>query len=249
MTRVPQVASAFRRRLAFAALWTLAPTHCSLLIAQTAPTQPATKPVPAERNAAEAMDGYYLRTCAVCTGLLGARGEAIGLRHQGRSLRVCCKDCRESFEHDPDIFLAKADAVMIADQLPYYPLRTSLIDNRALGAQPLDFIWGNRLFRAVDAADREQILADPAAAICRLDRAVIVAQTPTYGMPEKCPVQGDILPTDRKVDVVVANRMVRVCCGRCARLVRARPYQYLGMIEYANREAARQQINREQDRP
>ena len=86
--------------------------------------------------------------------------------------------------------------------------------------------------------ERVEILADPARFVRLLNQAVITTQTPTYGMPDKCPVQGDILPSDDPIDIVVANRMIRVCCGRCARVVRARPYQYLGMVEYANRQRA-----------
>lgn len=132
----------------------------------------------------------------------------------------------------------RVDTAMIADQSPYYPLAVSLVSGRSLGEPPVEIIWGNRLFRAVDVAERDEILADPAHFVRLLNQAVITVQSPTYGMPDKCPVQGDILPSDDPIDIVVANRMIRVCCGRCARVVRARPYQYLGMVEYANRQRA-----------
>jgi hypothetical protein len=143
-----------------------------------------------------------------------------------------------TFEADVPAALERVDAVLIADQLAHYPLTTSLLDGQALPSKPLDFIWGNRLFRAAGAAERDQILADPAAAISKLDLAVIEAQRPIYGMLDKCPVQGDILPNEARIDIVVANRMIRVCCQRCAAVVKSRPYQYLAMVEYANRAAA-----------
>ncbi len=31
-------------------------------------------------------------------------------------------------------------------------------------------------------------------------------QAPTYGTPDRCPVQGDILDSDEPIDFVVANR-------------------------------------------
>lgn len=225
-----------------------------LLAADGASTQPggstaASMPALASRDAANAMDAYYLRTCAMCWGLLGARGESIELTHVGRRVRVCSRQCLDEFQRDAKAGIARLDAVMIADQLPYYPLNTSLIDDRPLGAHPLDFIWGNRLFRAVDEGDRDKIITDPESAILKLDHAVIAAQVANYGMPDKCPVQGAILPTDEKIDIVVANRMVRVCCFRCSRIVRDRPQQYLGMVEYANRDAAQTLPANGEDRP
>lgn len=181
------------------------------------------------------MDGYYLSTCAVCGGLLGAKGESPEVHHLGRVFRVCSHACETAFDREPDAIRERVDAVMIADQRPHYPLKVSLVSGLRLGPNPVEFIWGNRLFRVSSAAERGQILADPARYMRVLNREVIAAQAPTYGMPHKCPVQGDILPSDDVIDIVVANRMIRVCCGRCARVVKARPYQYLGMVEYANR--------------
>ena len=206
----------------------------AVAVAQDAPVT-AASPLP---DVPEFMDAYYLKTCAACDTLLGAKGEAVDASHAGRGLRFCSSACESAFGRDPAAGLARLDALMIADQRPHYPLTTSLIDDGALRASPLAFIWGNRLFLARDEAERRRILADPAAAIRKLDRAVIAAQKPGYGMPNKCPVQGDILPNESRIDLVVANRMVRVCCTRCVRVVKARPYQYLGMVEYANRQAA-----------
>lgn len=189
--------------------------------------------------AADFMDQFPMSRCPLCDSYLGSRGEAVELVHAGRQIRLCCDYCRLAFERDPAKALARIDAVLIADQMPHYPLKTSVLDARALPERPIDFIWGNRLFRAVDAADRDRILADPVTAIRRLDQAAIEAQRPTYGMPDKCPVQGDILPNEARIDIVVANRMIRVCCGRCVKVVKARPYQYLAMVEFANRERAR----------
>ena len=193
---------------------------------------------PSDVDAADFMDRYPMSRCPLCDAYLGSRGEAVEIVDSGRQIRLCCDSCRLAFERDPSHALARIDAVLIADQMPYYPLKMSLLDARPLPERPIDFVWGNRLFRAVDASDRDRILADPVAAIRRLDQAVVEAQQPIYGMPDKCPVQGDILPNEARIDIVVANRMIRVCCGRCVKVVKARPYQYLAMVEFANRERA-----------
>lgn len=206
----------------------------------TLPADQGAGPAVPKSDDAEAdfMDRFPMSRCPLCDSYLGSRGEAVEIVHSGRQIRLCCDSCRLAFERDPSKALARIDAVLIADQMPHYPLKSSLLDARPLPERPIDFIWGNRLFRAVDAADRDRILDNPVTAIRRLDQAVIEAQRPTYGMPDKCPVQGDILSNEARIDIVVANRMIRVCCGRCVKVVKARPYQYLAMVEFANRERA-----------
>lgn len=189
-------------------------------------------------STAQAIDGYYLSTCALCGGALGARGEAVDTHHLGRPLRFCTAACAADFARGSAAAVARLDAVMIADQGPHYPTDRSLLTGRPLGERPLAFIMGNRLFLAADEAERAQLQNELTRAVARLDAAVLAAQRPIYGMPDKCPVQGDILPDDVVIDLVVANRMIRVCCARCARVVRARPYQYIAMVDYANRVAA-----------
>ncbi|MBL8762752.1 MAG: hypothetical protein JNM07_00600 [Phycisphaerae bacterium] len=200
---------------------------------------PRPEPPPADRIAtdeiATSMDTYYLSACAQCGGLLGTRGDAPEVVHNVRRYRVCSSACAAAFNLAPEACVERVNAIMIADQRPYYPLAVSLVSGRPLGPHPVEFVWGNRLFRASDPAERDLILSDPVRYVRQLNRAVLAAQSSSYGMPDKCPVQGDILPSDVPIDIVVANRMVRVCCGRCARVVRARPYQYLGMVEYANK--------------
>lgn len=198
--------------------------------------EPPSSPQPASLS--DATDHYYLSTCALCGGLLGAKGESPEVIREGHRLRLCSSACVDAFDRDPAAGCQRVDTVMIADQRPFYPLTNSLVTRRPLGPHAVEFVWGNRLFRAADGAERDLILADPVRYVRMLNQAVIKTQSPTYGMPHKCPVQGDILPSDEPIDIVVANRMIRVCCGRCARVVRARPYQYLGMVEYANRHRA-----------
>jgi len=180
-------------------------------------------------------DGYYLPTCAACDTLLGTRGEALDVVHRGRALRFCTQACADRVRTDPDGVHAFADAKMRDDQRSHYPLDTSIVSGVSLGPAPIEVIVGNRLFRLASRDEVAPLLRDSKVVFERLDRAVCEAQSPRYAMQHKCPVQGDILPGDTMIDLVVANRMIRVCCRRCEVMVRARPYQYLGMIDYANR--------------
>ncbi len=189
-------------------------------------------------GSAELMDRYYLSTCARCEAALGSRGEAVARMREGRELRFCTEACAAEFDRVPARVIEAVDARMAADQAPHYPLQTCVVSGKRLPGRPLDVLWGNRLFRVAGTRERNRLLADPQRYLALLDDAVLAAQGPAYALPRKCPVQGDILRGDPTIDIVVANRMIRVCCTRCARLVRARPYQYLSMVDYANRAAS-----------
>lgn len=204
---------------------------------------------PGSQTAHPDSDGYYLGVCALCGARLGSKGESHEIVHEGRQLRFCSFSCVGLFNANPNAALARVDRVMIEDQRPHYPIDHSIVSGEPLGAQPFDCIWGNRLFRVRNEAERDSVFREPTRYISLLDAEVIRVQTPTYGMPSKCPVQGDILSSDRPIDIVVANRMVRVCCGMCVRAVRARPVQYLAMVDYANREAAADRDERPSDSP
>ncbi len=210
------------------------------LAAALLPSCAARPAPPASEHSLRAIEGdrYYLSTCALCDALLGTRGEVVDETTHARHLRFCNAACHDRFAHSPDESLARIDRVLIADQLPHYPLRVSIVSGEPLGDAPLDFIAGNRLFRVRSAGERSVVHADPEAYFDKLDRAVIAAQSGKYAMPDKCPVQGDILDSDTPIDIVIANRMIRLCCLRCVQVVRARPSQYLGMVDYANRAAA-----------
>ena len=184
-------------------------------------------------------DAYYLDICAVCSGRLGGKGDAIPRRFDGREVRFCQRACEETFQRDAAAGMTALNALLTEDQLPYYPLSTSVVSGKALGDRPVDVFWGNRLVRLADAGEKRAFLAQPERFIDILDAACIVRQQPNYAFP-KCPVQGDILPGDDVELLVVANRMVRVCCHRCVNSVRSRPGQYLTIIDYANRRAARE---------
>lgn len=182
-------------------------------------------------------DGYYLSTCARCDRLLGSVGVAVDRVVGVRELRFCTPECETAFVGDLDAGTRHIDEVMARDQLPLYPIRTSIVSGKPMGEKVEDYVWCNRLVRLAEREERAAFLREPERYVAALDEQVLKAQEATYGMANRCPVQGDILSSDTPIDFVIANRMIRVCCARCVRSVRARPYQYLAMIDYANREA------------
>ncbi|GMV26684.1 MAG: hypothetical protein AMXMBFR58_27150 [Phycisphaerae bacterium] len=219
-------------RLAFA-LWTLCaalaaalPGCASTTRTTTAAQQPA--PTDSERRG----DGYYLASCAACGGLLGTTGPAVTVLYQGREVIVCDQRCRAAFEAALPDAMARLDQVMIADQKPLYPTSFSIVSNRSLPDDATEFIWMNRLIRVCDADEQSTFLANPEVFIQKLDRAVIDYRLPRYDI-DKCLVQGVELDEDSAVNVVVANRLLRVCCGDCAARVRNMPRSRIPNVDFA----------------
>src|SRR5262245_811585 len=184
----------------------------------------------APRKAAEKSTGdpYSLGTCPISGKDLGSMGDPVVKLYDGREVRFCCDKCPPSFEKDQAKSMAKLDEAMIKDQTPHYPLDTCLIDGKKLEAgKTVDFVHGNRLVRVCSDGDKAAFLKDPAANLSKLDKAVIAAQTKGYKL-KACPVSKDELGSmGDNYDLVVANRLVRLCCEDCVPKVKKNPAKFI----------------------
>ena len=87
-----------------------------------------------------------------------------------------------------------ADAAVVAQQLPSYPLVKCPISDEPLDAMggPLDITHEGRLVRLCCKGCLKGFKKDPAAAIAKIDQAVIAAQKASYPL-DTCPVSGEKL--------------------------------------------------------
>lgn len=53
---------------------------------------------------------YPLSTCVVSGEDLGSMGDAVIIQHEGREVRLCCRNCARKFQKDPARYMAKLDA-------------------------------------------------------------------------------------------------------------------------------------------
>ena len=98
---------------------------------------------------------------------------------------------------------------------------------------PVDHVHNNRLVRFCCKMCRRNFKKDPAKFIATLDAAVIEQQRKTYAL-ETCVVSGSKLGSmGDPVEVVIANRLVRLCCGGCKGRLRGDPSKYLEMVDAA----------------
>jgi len=65
---------------------------------------PATVP-----GATTAADDYPLDTCVVLGTKLGSMGEPVVIQHEGRTVKLCCAGCVQTFKANPAKYLAKLD--------------------------------------------------------------------------------------------------------------------------------------------
>lgn len=161
--------------------------------------------------------------------------------HEGRQLRFNSEKNVETFMADPAKYLADVDAKLVEMQKPHYPLTTCPVSGGELGSmgEPKDIIVGNRLVRLCCAGCVAKANEDAEAVIAKLDAAVIEQQSADYPL-QTCPVSGDKLGGDmgEPVNLVVANRLVKLCCAGCVDAVKQDPAAALAELDAAEQPAA-----------
>jgi YHS domain-containing protein len=199
--------------------------------AQDRPAQPEKKmDAP---SSARVGDPYYLATCPISGAKLGSMGDPVVKVYDGREVRFCCSQCPPKFEKDLKASLAALDEKIIKDQAPLYPLKTSVVGGKDLPAKPVEFVYGNRLVRVSDDAEKAAFLKNPKQYLDELDKAVIAQQSKNYAL-NKCVVSDEALGHEGKpADIVVGGRLIRMCCKDCKGQIDKAPGKYVAMVDDA----------------
>ncbi|QDV06745.1 hypothetical protein Poly30_22600 [Planctomycetes bacterium Poly30] len=165
---------------------------------------------------------------------------------KGGNIGVCCGKCKAAVEGWSETkkaeFVAtfatqdgeaspEAEAAASWDGDPY------LLTTCAASGRPID-VKGTPTTKVVDGRElkfccggcAEAVAADPAKWLEKVDKAQIAAQAPIYPM-DTCCVSGEPLMEKNDAgemayigtDVIVKNRLFRVCCAMCAKKVTAEP--------------------------
>jgi len=196
------------------------------LVGGAAFAQQEPKKVDAKRQG----DPYYLATCPVSGEKLGSMGDPIIKIYDGREVRFCCEGCISKFEKNQAANLIKVDESMKKDQLVRYPLKTSVVSGKPLPEKPVDFVHNNRLIRLVDAQEKERFLKESLRYIGELDKAVI-SSGKDYPL-KTCVVSGEKFggSMGAPLDLVIANRWIRICCKGCRKDLEKTPADYIAKL-------------------
>ncbi len=161
---------------------------------------------------------YTLATCPVTGRRFGAK--AVTHVSDGCVVRVCCRTCLSRFRASEPSMLARAKRLLSRQQEDLYPLTTCVVSGEPLvdeDGKPSyeEAVLGNRLIRACCETCVAKVRKDPAGYIAKLDQAVHAEQSAEYPL-ETCAVSGEKLGSmGEPVNVVLANRLVRLCCKSC----------------------------------
>lgn len=173
---------------------------------------------------------WPLDICIVTGAKLGSMGDPIVKTYDGREIRFCCAGCIPKFEAAPAAHWKKADAAIVAAQLRHYPLETCIVTGRPLGEGAVNHVHRNRLVRLADAEAAATFAADPATHLAALDARIIKEQVDGYPL-EKCPIGGPLGSMGEPVNMVVMNRLVRLCCASCVPGVNADPVSVMKLLD------------------
>jgi len=208
-------------------------------------TTPGKKPEKAAAAGKRPMTALYpLANCPISGKALGSMGEPIIKTYDGREVRFCCASCVPSFEKDTQAQLKKIDAHIVRMQLPFYPVETCVVSGEKLGSMgaPDDYIHQNRLVRLCCESCRATFDKNPESYIAKLDKAAAEEQRGSYPLTT-CMVRGSTLGSmGEPAEVVLAGRLVRMCCAPCEKDLRAEPAKYITQLDEAWRKAGRPNV-------
>jgi hypothetical protein len=182
-----------------------------------------------EAATARVGDAYTLGVCPVSGEKLGSMGDPVVFIKDGKEIRLCCAGCQKKFDANAEAMIKDIDAKLIADQESHYPATTCINSGAELKDGGVSFVVGNRLLKTCCAKCEAKVKADPASFLAKLDQQVIEAQKADY-KATTCPISGKPLG-DAPVEIVVANRLVKLCCENCKGGVDKDPAAALSKLE------------------
>lgn len=184
-------------------------------------------------------DPYLLDTDPVTGEKLGLVAQQIVYLHEGRELRFASEKNKKAFLAEPAKIFAGVDKAMIAQQLPFYPLKTCLVSGKELGSmgEPRQLLYRNRLVLLCCEKCEAKFGENAGKFVADLDAAVIAAQMPKYALTT-CPVSGEEFGGEmgEPFPFVAGNRLFKLCCAGCIKKIRKDPLLYFGKLSLPKQE-------------
>jgi hypothetical protein len=123
------------------------------------------------------------------------------------------------------------DKVVIQTQRWSYPLATCPISGEKLGAKPTEFVVEGRMVRTCCGDCKAEIVKSPAAAIKKIDAAVVAEQKAGYPLTT-CAVT-DAKLDDKAVDYVWGTRLVRLANADAVKAFQKDPKTAMAKVDAA----------------
>lgn len=205
------------------------------LSAALAPLAPRT-PAPAAGSDYSG-DPYPLETCPVSGEKLGKDAVTVVLegmkdaKLNGTQVKFCCPKCVEGFKADPAKYTGKMNEAIVK-AAGEYPIKACIVmTDEVIDSDAKIVVHHNRVYRLCCKKCVTRFERDPSKYVQEFEARVIAAQKPAY-KANTCPVSGKPLG-DGAVDMVLKDRLVRVCCPGCVGAVKADPAAAFAKIDAA----------------
>ena len=180
-------------------------------------------------------EAYPLDTCPVSGEKLGADAVTVVLsdmkdtKLNGTQMKFCCAKCEAAFKADPGKFMPKVEEKIVA-AAGNYPLTTCLVmTDEGIDASAKTVVFHNRVYKLCCKKCVARFEKDPSKYEAGFESKVIAMQKANY-KATKCPISGEAIDA-KSTDVVIAGRLVRTCCPKCAEKAKADPKGTLGKID------------------
>jgi hypothetical protein len=185
--------------------------------------------------AADRLPLYPLGTCAVAEkSELGSMGDPVTKVVDGREYRLCCAKCDGRLAKQTDKIAESVDKRIIAQQKPTYPMDTCVVAGERLGEDAVDVVVKNTLVRLCCNNCARKVKANPAPFLKKLDIRITATQSKDYPLTT-CVVSGEPLDegdmAGKTFEVIVGNRLLKVCCKGCLRGLKKDPAAALEAVE------------------
>ncbi len=176
---------------------------------------------------------YLLELCPISGNKLDSMGGEIIEVIDGREVRFCCAACPPKFKEDKTAEFKKLDALMIKQQIPFYPLKDCFISGEPLdiNGSSVDFIYGNRLFRVCCNDCKAEFIENPMKYVPEVDEAVIKKQKKNYPLTTCVIGKGALDGMGGPDYMIVGNRLVQLCCAGCRPKVLKDPLGTFALID------------------
>ncbi len=205
------------------------------LSAALAPLAPRT-PAPAAGSDYSG-DPYPLETCPVSGEKLGKDAVTVVLegmkdaKLNGTQVKFCCPKCVEGFKADPAKYTGKMNEAIVK-AAGEYPIKACIVmTDEVIDSDAKIVVHHNRVYRLCCKKCVTRFERDPSKYVQEFEARVIAAQKAAY-KATTCPVSGKPLG-DGAVDMVLKDRLVRVCCPGCVGAVKADPAAAFAKIDAA----------------
>ncbi len=193
-------------------------------------SRPGSQPAPKIAST----DGYPLGTCVVSGKSLAKKMKVFEVN--GRTVKVCCGTCVKKVTKNPEPYLKKLDAAVLAQQTANYPLTECPISGKKLGAmgKGKNIVVDGQLVRlCCGGCVKKAKTTEKAYVLGKIQKAAYAKQIKGHenGKGLTCVVSKK--PADRKGTaqmIMHGNTLVAVCCKGCLKKFKADPNMYLSQM-------------------